>query len=46
MYNNIMELATEHMGDLFLILMLLFGFVLIAYVNADYAPGELSLILI
>ena len=35
-----MDLAAEHMGDLLLILMLLFGFVLVAYVNADYMPGE------
>tara|TARA_Y100000114_G_C11696186_1_gene296125 strand:- start:571 stop:720 length:150 start_codon:yes stop_codon:yes gene_type:complete len=40
MYNNIMDLAAEHMGDLFLILMLLFGFILIVYVNADYLPDE------
>tara|TARA_Y100000114_G_scaffold126657_1_gene123107 strand:- start:219 stop:368 length:150 start_codon:yes stop_codon:yes gene_type:complete len=40
MYNNIMDLAIEHMSDLFLILMLLFGFILIVYVNADYLPDE------
>lgn len=31
-----MYLAAEHIGDLFLILMLLFGFNLIVYVNAEY----------
>ena len=38
MYNNIMDLVAEHMGDLLLILGLLFGFILIVYVNADYLP--------
>ena len=40
MYNNIMDLASEHMGDLLLILVLLFGFILIVYVNAEYLPDE------
>ena len=40
MYNNIMNLVAEHMGDLFLVLMLLFGFVLVIYVNADYLPDK------
>ena len=35
-----MNLVAEHMGDLFIMLALLFGFVLIAYVNADYTPDE------
>ncbi len=40
MYNDIMELTLEHLGDIFLILMLVFGFILIVYVNADYLPDE------
>ena len=28
------------MGDLFIMLALLFGFVLVAYVNADHIPDE------
>ena len=35
-----MDLVAEHVGELILILMLLFGFILIVYVNADYLPGE------
>ena len=41
-YNNIMDLVIEHIGDLFLMLALLFGFILIAYVNVSYVPGEES----
>ena len=35
-----MNLVAEHMGDLFIMLALLFGFVLIVYVNAEYIPEE------
>ena len=35
-----MDLVAEHVGDLLLMLMLLFGFILIVYVNADYLPDE------
>lgn len=35
-----MDLVAEHMGDLFLTLVLLFGFILIVYVNAEYLPDE------
>ena len=35
-----MNLLAEHMGDLFIMLALLFGFALVAYVNADYTPDE------
>tara|TARA_B100000927_G_C16104021_1_gene324342 strand:- start:158 stop:292 length:135 start_codon:yes stop_codon:yes gene_type:complete len=35
-----MNLVAEHMGDLFIMLALLFGFVLVAYVNADYIPDK------
>ena len=35
-----MNLVAEHMGDLLLILVLLFGFILIVYVSADYLPEE------
>ena len=34
-----MDLVIEHIGDLFLMLALLFGFILIAYVNVSYVPG-------
>ena len=40
MYNDIMELTLEHLGDILLVLMLVFGFILIVYVNADYLPDE------
>ncbi len=35
-----MDLVVEHMGDILLMLALLFGFILIIYVNADYLPEE------
>ena len=35
-----MDLVFEHMGDIFLMLALLFGFILIAYVNVEYIPDE------
>ena len=35
-----MDLIAEHMGDLFIMLALLFGFILIVYVNAEYEPDE------
>jgi len=35
-----MNLNLEQIGDLFLVFALLFGFVLIVYVNIDYLPDE------
>ena len=35
-----MNLVAEHMGDILLMLALLFGLVLIVYVNAEYLPDE------
>ena len=35
-----MNLVVEHMGDILLMLALLFGLILIAYVNAEYLPDE------
>lgn len=35
-----MDLVVEHIGDILLMLALLFGFVLIVYVNAEYLPDE------
>ena len=35
-----MDLIAKHIGDIFLILALLFGFILIVYVNAEYLPNE------
>ena len=35
-----MNLSIEQIGDLFIMLMLLFGFILIVYVNAEYVPDE------
>ena len=35
-----MNLVAEYMGDILLMLALLFGFVLIVYVNAEYLPSE------
>lgn len=35
-----MDLTVKHIGDIFLILALLFGFILIVYVNAEYLPDE------
>jgi len=35
-----MDLVAKHVGDLLLMLVLLFGFILIVYVNADYLPDE------
>jgi len=35
-----MDLVAEHIGDILLMLALLFGFILIVYVNAEYLPDE------
>ena len=35
-----MDLIAKHMGDILLMLALLFGFVLVVYVNAEYLPDE------
>ena len=35
-----MDLVVEHLGDIFLLLTLSFGFILVAYINADYIFGE------
>ena len=35
-----MDLIAKHLGDILLMLVLLFGFILIVYVNVDYLPGE------
>ena len=35
-----MDLVVEHIGDILLMLALLFGFILIVYVNAEYLPDE------
>ena len=35
-----MNLLVEHIGDLFIMLSLLFGFILIVYVNVEYMPDE------
>ena len=35
-----MDLVAKHLGDILLMLALLFGFILIAYVNAEYQPEE------
>ena len=35
-----MDLVAEHLGDTLLMLALLFGFVLMVYVNAEYLPEE------
>ena len=40
MYNKIIELMLEHLAEMFLVLILVFGFILIIYVNADYLPDE------
>ena len=34
-----MNLTLEQLGDLFLVLILAFGFVLVIYVNVDYLPN-------
>ena len=35
-----MDLVTKHLGDILLMLALLFGFILVIYVNAEYLPDE------
>ena len=35
-----MDLIAKHLGDILLMLALLFGFILIVYVNVDYLPDE------
>ena len=35
-----MDLVTKHLGDILLMLALLFGFILVVYVNAEYLPDE------
>ena len=35
-----MDLLVKYIGDIFLMVALLFGFVLIIYVNVDYLPDK------
>lgn len=35
-----MDLVIKHLGDILLMLALLFGFILVVYVNAEYLPDE------
>ena len=35
-----MNLVAEHLGDILIMLALVFGFVLIVYVNAEYKPDK------
>tara|TARA_B100000085_G_scaffold277675_1_gene298389 strand:- start:413 stop:547 length:135 start_codon:yes stop_codon:yes gene_type:complete len=35
-----MDLVIKHLGDILLMLALLFGFILVVYANAEYLPDE------
>ena len=39
-YNNIMDLVAEHLGKIILTSLLVFGFILIIYTNAEHLPRK------